>query len=111
MQITLLDGVHELSPPTFYALQLMDEYGADLSDFSPKKLPAMLAAFLTDSEPFADGKPAKVWTPVMAAKVIDPMKLSEIVEAIAELLDEAFPDSKGGDEARPTPAQSGSTSE
>lgn len=99
--ITLLDGEHVLSPPTFYALTLMDEYDVDFSDdFKPSNVAGMLAAFLTDSEPFSDGKPAKVWTPAEAAKVLTPKAAPSIIDTLAELMAEAFPDVEGSD--RPT---------
>jgi hypothetical protein len=111
--IELLDGTHELKPPTFYALQLMSEYNVifGTDDFSPSSISGMLAALLTDSEPLVDGAPAKVWTPTMAAKVMDPggESLEAVVNVVSTLLTEAFPEPKDEPvEDRPTKARAGS---
>ena len=44
--ITLLDGEHTLSPPTFYALTLMQDYGVDFDsvDGRPTRLFFVLVA-------------------------------------------------------------------
>ena len=103
MKITLLDGEHDLKPPTFYALVLMDDYGVDFESTEPRSVTGMLAAILTDSERMVDGEPEKVWTPTMVAKVIDPAKLDVVLAAVTELLLAAFPDPKE-DSTRPTKA-------
>ena len=108
--ITLLDGEHELHQVTFYALDLMNDYNVTFDGtFSPKTISGMLAAILTDSEPFVDGAPAKTWTPAMAAKVMPPSKVDDIISTLTALLDEAFPDSDGkAADDRPTKARAGS---
>lgn len=104
--IKLKDGTHSLSAPSFYALQLMSDYGVDFDGggIGYKDISALLAAFLTDSEPLVDGEPATVWTPTMAAKVINPAELDTVLEAVNSLLSSAFPDSKGDKEPDPTNA-------
>ena len=105
--IKLRDGKHTLKPPTFYALQLASEYGVDFeqTDFKYSDISAMLAAFLTDSEPLTeDGTPVKVWTPTMAAKVIEPADVSMVLQTITDLLTQAFPESSGDSTERPTSA-------
>lgn len=98
--ITLLDGEHVLSPPTFYALTLMDEWDVDI-DFRPKNIAGILAALLTDVEPFKDGEPVRVWTTAEVAKLIPAKGIESIIEAIGDLMEEGFPQLKG-DTERPT---------
>jgi hypothetical protein len=110
LRLILLDGEHDLTPPTFYALVLMDEYGVTLGsdDLKPSSISGMLAAMLTDSEDFVDGHPARKWTPDEAAKLIDPARAEDVITALTALLLEAFPEPKGkADEGRPTSKPTG----
>ena len=109
--ITLLDGEHTLNPPTFYALQLMSEYGVVLGEsdlFRPTVIAGILAAILTDSEPFIDGAPAKVWTPAMAAKVVAPDQVADVLNTITAMINESLPDTDDKPAERPTKARAGS---
>ena len=105
--VTLKDGKHKLSTPTFYALQLMTDYGVELEKGIQRygDLSAIMAAMLSDAEPLENGEPVKVWTPVMAAKVIEPRNMEVITDVLNALITDAFPDdAKAEAPARPTSA-------
>lgn len=106
--LVLLDGEHVLSPPTFFSLTLMEDFGVDLLSgaVTAKTIPAVLAAILTDSEPLIDGEPSKMWTPTMAAKLLRPSDMESVMGVVTDLLAEAFPEGKG-ESGRPTSAQAG----
>jgi len=109
--ITLTSGEHTVSTPSFYALQLMSEYGVDFGGaFAYSDISAILAALLTDSEPLDDnGYPRVLWTPPMAAKQLTPDALEPMLAIVTELLNDAFPDApKKEQPARPTKPQTSS---
>ena len=100
--ITLIDGEHIVRTPSYYGLQLIDEYGGNEGALMGR-LPKVLAALLTDSEPLdAKGLPKRTWDPVAVAKLI-PLDVSaeSLWETIGELLNDALPDSKAASSDRP----------
>ena len=102
--ITLLDGDHVLKTPSYYGLQLIDEYGMESTSIMAS-LPTAIAALLTDSEPLdAKGMPSRTWYPVQVAKLIPTDSKSEdLWEVITALIEDAVPDTDGPVEERPTP--------
>jgi len=101
LTIRLLDGEHVLRPPTYYGMQLMDEYGQGATT-ELAALPASLAALLTDAEPLdSRGEPARVWHPVEVSKLIPMDGRDNMWDVISALVEEALPQTKA-DTERPT---------
>ena len=100
--ITLIDGEHIVRTPSYYGLQLVDEYGGNEGALMGR-LPKVLAALLTDSEPLdAKGLPKKTWDPVAVAKLIPiDQPFDALWEVVAELIDDALPDTKAASSDRP----------
>ena len=100
--ITLIDGEHNVRTPSYYGLQLIDEYGGNEGALMGR-LPKVLAALLTDSEPLdTKGLPRKTWDPVAVAKLIPMDKpLDALWEIVAALIDDALPESKAASPDRP----------
>ena len=111
--LTLRDGSqHELTPPTWYALQHMSDNGLDLFaeegiDLGVAHVPTILAALLSDSEPLnASGEPSRVWTPTAVMKQLDPGAMFTLLEVVHDLITEALPDDEpSGGASRPTEGQ------
>ena len=100
--ITLTDGEHVIKTPTYYALQLLDENGGN-SGSIVSRLPRILAALLTDSEPLDKGEPKKVWTVAEVSKLIPTKAPADpLWDAIRELMDDALPDAPASAPDRPT---------
>lgn len=96
--VTLSDGKHLLTKPSFYALTFLADHGFNVAEGvnpnDPRFVAAALAALLTDSEPVDSlGEPEKVWTPASAAKLLPIESMSDIADAVKSLL------FSGGDEA------------
>lgn len=132
LPVVLADGdTHFIGTPSYYALGLMKQYGFDLAnpgnvktdettgeeyvDIDPfVSIPAILAALLTDAEPFSNGRPQKVWTFEEAAKLVPTGELEGLMNAVSSLLEDAAPaapkpsKSKGGGN-RPNPNEKTST--
>jgi hypothetical protein len=114
MILTLLDGEHEIGKPSLYVLELMADYGVDI--FAPETLkrfeepkeifrlaPALLAAFLTASEPLGpDYEPERVWTPQEVKRLIPLDEVSTLGEVLIALVDGSLPDADQADTTRPT---------
>ncbi len=100
--ITLTDGEHTLRTPTYYGLQLIDELGGNKGSMM-KRLPAILAALLTDSEPLDERhRPAREWGIVEVAKLIPlDAPADALWEATAELMTDAMPPAKEEPSGRP----------
>ena len=100
--ITLTSGDYVLKTPSYYGLQLIDEYGGNEGALMGR-LPKVLAALLTDSEPLdAKGLPRKTWDPVAVAKLIPMDKPFDVIwEIVAELIDDALPETKAASSDRP----------
>ena len=100
--ITLIDGEHNVRTPSYYGLQLIDEYGGNEGALMGR-LPKVLAALLTDSESLdAKGLPRKTWDPVAVAKLIPLDAPSDMLwEVIGELLNDALPETKAASADRP----------
>jgi len=108
LMLTLADGDHIVSTPTFYALQLMSEYGVDLlaGDVAatPSAISSVLAALMTDSEPVdARGIPLVIWEPVQVAKLMTIADMGVYVELMTDLIADAMPESQGATSPNPKP--------
>ena len=102
--ITLTDGEHVIKTPTYYGLQLIEENGGSQGSVVGR-LPAIIAALLTDAEPLDDkGHPRKVHDPVVVAKSIPVDGTADALwEAVGEILNSAMPDAPTtGASDRPT---------
>lgn len=104
MQLTLLDGEHAIGKASLYTLELMADNGVDVFDpetaqrFSnPRELfdmlPAILAAFLSASEPVdANGDPKKLWTPAQVKRLIPLDKVDELSDVLLSAVGASMPD-------------------
>lgn len=101
--IRLSDGEHVLTTPTYYGLQLMDEFGGNDKSIM-RRLPACLAALLTDSEPVdKKGLPKREWSPVQVAKMIPiDTPVDGLWEIVSELIADAVPKGTGESSSDPT---------
>jgi hypothetical protein len=104
--LTLRDGDHILSTPTFATISLMEDNGIDLAAGvnmgSAKVVCGILAAMLTASEPMTDGRFSRVWTHEEAGLLIDASSMPRIVEVVAALFADAYPEPSGA-ESPPSP--------
>lgn len=113
LPITLADGEHYISTPTFATLQLIEDMGLDVSDgldlTKASVVNKLIAALLTSEEPLVNGVPQKQWTPLEAGQLIRPGDLESIVHVIAQVLRSAFSDvtDETADDKRPTRASRG----
>ncbi len=106
---------YELQPPTMAAFAEMADHGVNflaggVDIFDPRTLTVCVAAILTDSSPLTPaGKPADVWTPERAGKLLDMRDLFTVAELIADLIADALPGGKRGGEGVADPTEAGET--